>query len=393
MISEGPSLIEPLSPPLQEALRGALAADETLIVSVRGGSGAALAATDRRLMTLSEPGILESGAPVRVRGDAWEEVRELSLEERPVGGRLRWLADGERVTFEVPSYDIGKYRRVLARLQGLVPAAPQARGAGETMDEKPCPKCGSGLPAGAAFCPVCGLQVLDVCWECGEPLRGDWAYCPRCGTNASETGVLPCPACREPVGRGHRYCAKCGAEARALCGQCGESMRREWRFCPECGTEAGEEGETRGRGDAETRGQEEPALPQTPRPRAAASAAGEAAALNDRGVAAYERDRFEEAIRLFRQAIAADPSDPSFYVNLAVALEEDEQTEEAIATYRQALELDPNSASTYLNLGYLFSEHERMAEAREAWEQVIRIDPRSAEAKEARDNLQHLDEL
>jgi predicted amidophosphoribosyltransferase len=255
---------------------------------------------------------------------------------------------------------------------------------------KTCPKCRSELPGDAAFCPVCGLQVLDVCWECGEPLKGDWAYCPHCGTNASETGVAPCPSCREPVMRGHRYCTHCGAEARLQCTQCGETIRREWRFCPECGTESAA-AQANG---AEPTESPEDGLPGDRRIRANPTVAeGTAADLNAQGAAAYEADRLQEAISLFRQAIAADPTDPSFHVNLAVALGEAEDADAAIAEYRRALELDPNSTGTYLSMGYFFSQQERYAEAREAWEQVIRLDARSAEAKEARDNLQHLDEL
>jgi tetratricopeptide (TPR) repeat protein len=184
-----------------------------------------------------------------------------------------------------------------------------------------------------------------------------------------------------------------------MCAQCGETLRREWRFCPECGTgvdaeEPEEDVEAVTGLTADRPRQSESRVVGGARPAERSAGAGsDAAALSERGAAAYEAEQYGEAIRLFRQAIETDPGNVAFHINLAVALGEDGQTEDALATYRRALELDPRATGAYLNMGYLFSERERYDEAREAWEQVIRIDPRSPEAKEARESLQHLDEL
>ena len=53
--------------------------------------------------------------------------------------------------------------------------------------------------------------------------------------------------------------------------------------------------------------------------RSAEPVTAEAEALNAQGIAAYEGERFDEAIALFRRAVALDPSNATFHCNLAVA--------------------------------------------------------------------------
>jgi len=51
----------------------------------------------------------------------------------------------------------------------------------------PCPHCGSGLPAGAAFCDQCGKPVQtpgappSACSACGRLLPADARFCDQCG--------------------------------------------------------------------------------------------------------------------------------------------------------------------------------------------------------------------
>jgi Flp pilus assembly protein TadD len=165
-------------------------------------------------------------------------------------------------------------------------------------------------------------------------------------------------------------------------------MRREWRFCTECGSPAGEAA-----ADVLPEIGTRRSAPVAAVSAAPSSANAQAAALNEQGIAAFQTDRFEEAARLFRQAVELDPTNAHLHARLAAALDEMDIDDEALAEYQRALELNPRETTALLNLGYLYSEQERYDEARELWEEVIRINPRSAEAKDARENLQHLDEL
>ncbi len=262
-----------------------------------------------------------------------------------------------------------------------------------------CPKCGTGLPPDAAFCVACGLQSRDLCWECGRPLETAWRFCPSCGGDAGEFGVVPCPSCREPVMREQAHCTHCGTQARALCGSCDRILRRSWSFCPECGATAAAEGEAAEPRAASTgdRPVVRRAAPSTPFPGPGdvkpTAGTGEAESLNQQGIQAYERERFDEAIDLFRRAIALDSDRATFHCNLAVAYGEKRMDDEAFAEYQRTLELDPRNARALVDLGYFYSEREQYEEARDCWERAIQADPSSPEAGEARESLQHLEQL
>jgi TPR repeat/Double zinc ribbon len=410
MISEGPNWIEALPGPLQEALDGALAPEERLLICVRGLPRHALAATDRRLIYLEEPDPTRAVGPAQATAWPLGAVRGLGLEEAPRRAWLCWEGHPEGavagprdwslpIRFEVPTYDCEKFRRVLDRLQRMLPAQAPAVQQGERpmaqTSTRSCPKCATPIPAEGAWCPACGLQVEDICWQCGAVLASEWAYCSRCGVGTGEPGTIPCPSCREPVARGFAYCPRCGAAARPLCSECGRPLRREWAFCPDCGNAAGAaaEAEPEPRDLAVEGARERSPAGRAPAPAAARPASPEAEALNQQGVRLYEADQLDAAIAAFRQAVALDPDNASYHTNLAVALDEKELDFEAFTEYQRAIELDPRQATALLNLGYLYSEDERYEEARQVWEQVIRIDPSSAEADEARQNLQNLDEL
>jgi tetratricopeptide (TPR) repeat protein len=72
--------------------------------------------------------------------------------------------------------------------------------------------------------------------------------------------------------------------------------------------------------------------------------------LNRLGVLHFKSDRFEEACRYYREAIAARPDRFEFHVNLANALERLQRTDEALAEYVRANELAPDNPGILLNL-------------------------------------------
>ncbi|MFM7469238.1 MAG: tetratricopeptide repeat protein, partial [Vampirovibrionales bacterium] len=72
------------------------------------------------------------------------------------------------------------------------------------------------------------------------------------------------------------------------------------------------------------------------------------------GIEAYEKGYMQEAIPLFEQAIAAQPSDPTPHLWLARALQKQggaDNTARAIQEFRQVLQVDPNNVEALSTLG------------------------------------------
>jgi predicted amidophosphoribosyltransferase len=399
MIGEGPSLVEILPARLQEALDRELQPGEKLVIALRGSAPEAMAVIAGRLLKLSEG----SGAlgAVTVETYPLAEVSDIAVRETSAGAALTWSVRGraEPVVFGIPSYDVAKFRMAANAMRRLLTQSMSGAGEGQAPVSSRCPKCSAALPVEAAFCPACGLQSRDICWDCGHPLETGWRLCPYCGGDASEPAVIPCPSCQASVARNYAYCPQCGTAARPTCDECDRVLRRSWQYCPDCGAPASEESAPGGAGQrAAPAGQPaRRAGPATPFPEPGdvlpSISSQEAEALNQRGIEAYERERFDEAISLFRQAVGLDPRNATFHCNLAVAFGESGHDDEAFSEYQRTLSLNPANVTALVNLGYLYSERERYEEARDCWERAVRAAPDSSEAAEARASLQNLEQL
>jgi|GEM_PF-1064355 len=66
--------------------------------------------------------------------------------------------------------------------------------------ENRCPKCGSAVVAGAVFCQVCGAR-LGTLAPAPAPAPAPALFCAHCGANLRE-GAVFCPACGNPVDKG-----------------------------------------------------------------------------------------------------------------------------------------------------------------------------------------------
>lgn len=395
MIGEGPSLIEILPSGLQQALDRSLDAEKP-VAALRGNPHEAFAATPTRLLILrAGTGIMDE---VAVESYPLAEVSEIELVEAPSGFALTWNLRGraEPLSFAVPGYDAAKFRMAASAIRRLLPASMSAGNPGKpAAGAARCPKCSSALPSESAFCPACGLQTRDVCWDCGRALETGWRFCPSCGGDATEPGVVTCPSCGGSVAREHTYCTQCGKEVRTTCDECDRLLRRSWTHCPDCGEPA--PGVIPAGGAAVRVERAAPREPSTPFAEPGdvlpAHSSEEAEALNQRGIEAYEREQFDQAIDLFRRALALDPRNATFHCNLAVACGEKGLDYEAFTEYQQTLTLDPSNVTALVNLGYLYSEKERYEEARDCWERAIRVAPDSPEAAEARASLENLEQL
>jgi tetratricopeptide (TPR) repeat protein len=97
---------------------------------------------------------------------------------------------------------------------------------------------------------------------------------------------------------------------------------------------------------------------------------------------AQEAEEFNEAEKLYREAIELDPGDVLAHNNLGTVLDKDpSRYAEAEAAYRKVIELDPTYADAYYNLAILLErDPARSAEAVEAYRRVIELDPKDLDA-------------
>lgn len=86
-----------------------------------------------------------------------------------------------------------------------------------------------------------------------------------------------------------------------------------------------------------------------------------------------EKNQLAEAVRLYRQAIAINPSLVSAHYGLGVALRQMGDLNGAIAAHRQALNLDKNYAPAYYGLGVALYSQGDYAGAITAYREVLRL--------------------
>lgn len=125
--------------------------------------------------------------------------------------------------------------------------------------------------------------------------------------------------------------------------------------------------------------------PEPPPERPTAAAAPQSAVPRSRfmaeGIAAHAAGRRQEAVALFREAVAERPDDPNARINLGVALKEAGAVAEAEAALRQAIAIAPATAAAHCNLGILLAETGRQAEALASFAEALRLDPGHADAR------------
>ena len=111
-----------------------------------------------------------------------------------------------------------------------------------------------------------------------------------------------------------------------------------------------------------------------------------ASSLNDprRANEAFQRGDFEEAVRLYQEAIAQDPDNPRLLFNLGNALSKLGQTEEAINAFeefkRRTESAQEQSLADY-NKGRLLSDKEQYDEALNHFREALRKNPNDDDAR------------
>jgi tetratricopeptide (TPR) repeat protein len=107
---------------------------------------------------------------------------------------------------------------------------------------------------------------------------------------------------------------------------------------------------------------------------------GDADALHLLGVLAYQGENHGLAVRLIGAAIGRNPSVPSYYNNLGIALLAKGEVEEAETACLSALRLNPRFPEAWNTLGNVFNAWGRPADAIPCFDEALRLQPDFTEA-------------
>jgi tetratricopeptide (TPR) repeat protein len=99
----------------------------------------------------------------------------------------------------------------------------------------------------------------------------------------------------------------------------------------------------------------------------------------DLGIAALTAKNYPEAVRLFQEAAAKDPTQHVIFGNLGGALSEAKKYDDAAAAYRKAIELKPDEAAYYNNLGIVLGSAGKIDEAIQALQKSAELNPPGAD--------------
>ncbi len=103
-------------------------------------------------------------------------------------------------------------------------------------------------------------------------------------------------------------------------------------------------------------------------------------AHNNLGAVLADRERYEEAILHYVEALRIKPNYADAHYNLGNALAKQGQVEEAIGHYKAALRIKPHDVEIRSKLGVLLAGQKRYPEAVALFEETLRINPEYADA-------------
>ncbi len=98
------------------------------------------------------------------------------------------------------------------------------------------------------------------------------------------------------------------------------------------------------------------------------------------GVIASQVKAYDTAVQLISRAISLKDSDPLYHCHLGIALKNQGKLDAAIASYERALALDPNHADAHYNRGTALRNHGRLDEAMAAFKRTLTLKPGHIEA-------------
>ncbi|MBI5681600.1 MAG: tetratricopeptide repeat protein [Deltaproteobacteria bacterium] len=113
----------------------------------------------------------------------------------------------------------------------------------------------------------------------------------------------------------------------------------------------------------------------------------DAKALAALGDTYFELQRFEDAVDVYKKAIAIDPDDIDSCNDLGLCLHYTGRTQEAIKYIDDCIKRNPNYQRIYLSKGFILSVRGKLPEARQSWEIAYKMAPDSDVGKAAEEFL------
>jgi tetratricopeptide (TPR) repeat protein len=96
-----------------------------------------------------------------------------------------------------------------------------------------------------------------------------------------------------------------------------------------------------------------------------------AASLNNSGIALTEANRPNDAIALFRKALAMEPENPLLWLNLGIAQQRVGDYDEALESFHHSILIDDGLADAWLSAGLIYYELEQFSLAEESYKAAI----------------------
>ncbi|MHC4443064.1 MAG: tetratricopeptide repeat protein [Planctomycetota bacterium] len=120
---------------------------------------------------------------------------------------------------------------------------------------------------------------------------------------------------------------------------------------------------------------------ETHRRRMLALAPNQAITQNSLAIVLADRDKLDEAIMLYKQALKLKSNIASVvHHNLAGALKKQKQFHQAVIHYKESIKLKPDNAHTHRNLGLLWADLKEFNKAVECYQTALKINPQFAKA-------------
>ncbi|KAI9487968.1 hypothetical protein BDB00DRAFT_773427 [Zychaea mexicana] len=102
----------------------------------------------------------------------------------------------------------------------------------------------------------------------------------------------------------------------------------------------------------------------------------------------YKTGNYNEAVRLYSEAIEASPKTATYYANRAAALTMLGKYKEAAADCRSATDIDPSNVKAYMRAGKCHINLGNLEEATRQYEQAYQLDSNNAQVQRECQNLQ-----
>ena len=102
------------------------------------------------------------------------------------------------------------------------------------------------------------------------------------------------------------------------------------------------------------------------------------ALLNIKGISYSHLNRFDEAIKTYKEAIQIEPENSITYFNLGVTLQDSGRLNEALEHYKIALNKNPQYLDAIINIGSIFQKKGNSLSAISYFEKAIQIEPENS---------------